>query len=71
MKGGAPGWPGSHRADLLGVSALNGTFDRQTPAILLASEPWFLLGGEAYGSIVLKHRRSAPATCGPTGGSRR
>jgi len=42
---------------LLGVSALSGTFDRQTPWILLAIEPWFVLGGLAFGGIVLSQRQ--------------
>jgi hypothetical protein len=41
---------------LLGVSLLGGTFDERTPAILLAIEPWFLLGGLAYGGLTLHQR---------------
>jgi Protein of unknown function (DUF3995) len=41
---------------LLGVSLVGGTFDEQTPTILLAIEPWFLLGGLAYGGLTLHQR---------------
>ena len=42
---------------LLGLSGLTGTVDRETPALLLAIEPWFLIGGIAYGAMVLEQRR--------------
>ena len=45
---------------LLGVSALNGAPDEQTPAVLLAIEPWFVLGGLAFGEMVLNQRRRPP-----------
>ncbi|MBA2310323.1 MAG: DUF3995 domain-containing protein [Pseudonocardiales bacterium] len=38
---------------LLGVGLLTGTFDQQTPAVLLAIEPWFVVGGIAYGALVV------------------
>lgn len=42
---------------LLGVSVLRSTFDGQTPVLLLAIEPWFLIGGLAYGAMVLRQRQ--------------
>lgn len=42
---------------LLGVSLLDRTFDEQAPAVLLAIEPWFVLGGVAYGGMALSQRR--------------
>lgn len=42
---------------LLAVSLLRGTFDDETPVILLAIEPWFLLGGFAYGGMVIYQRK--------------
>ena len=42
---------------LLGLSVLRSTFDGQTPVLLLAIEPWFLIGGLAYGAMVLRQRR--------------
>lgn len=50
---------------LLGLGVLNGTLDRQTPALLLAIEPWFLIGGLAYGAMVLRHRRRSCRVRGP------
>lgn len=44
---------------LLGVELLRGTFDGQTPAILLAIEPWFVLGGVAYGGMVVRSMRGS------------
>jgi hypothetical protein len=47
---------------LIVLSLLDGTFDQQTPAILLAIEPWFVLGGVAYGGLTLgQRRRDVPA----------
>lgn len=46
---------------LLAVSAMQGNFDRQTPAILLAVEPWFVLGGLAYAGLALHQRKRANA----------
>lgn len=42
---------------LLVVSLLDGTFDDQAPVVLLAIEPWFVLGGVAYGGMALGQRR--------------
>lgn len=42
---------------LLGVSVLGGTFDPQTPAVLLTIEPWFLAGGLAFTGMVVTQRR--------------
>ncbi len=43
---------------LLGVSSFGSTFDDLPPAILLAIEPWFVIGGLAYGGMALsQHRR--------------
>jgi len=42
---------------LLGVSVLRGTFDRKTPALLLAIEPWFVVGGLAYAGMALSQRK--------------
>lgn len=44
---------------LLGVSLLRGTLDQETPALLLAIEPWFVLGGLAYAGIALSQRRGS------------
>ncbi len=41
---------------LLGVSLLRGTLDQETPALLLAIEPWFVLGGLAYAGMALSQR---------------
>lgn len=49
------GFPGS---TLIAVSLLKGTFDPRTPAVLLAIEPWFVLGGLAYGVMALHQRRA-------------
>lgn len=46
---------------LLAVDALQGRFDTRSPAILLAIEPWFLLGGCAYGAVTLTQRKPHPA----------
>jgi hypothetical protein len=46
---------------LLAVSALQGSSDGQTPAILVAVEPWFVLGGLAYAGLALHQRKSATA----------
>lgn len=46
---------------LLAVSALQGSFDVQTPAILVAVEPWFVLGGLAYAGLALHQRKRATA----------
>ncbi|MGH3977683.1 MAG: hypothetical protein ACRDRZ_01585 [Pseudonocardiaceae bacterium] len=46
---------------LLGLDLLTGTFDEQTPAVLLAIEPWFVVGGLAYGAMAL-NQRTAPTT---------
>ena len=48
---------------LLGVGMLSGTSDGQVPLVLLAIEPWFVLGGLAFGGLVLSHRRE-PAGAG-------
>lgn len=45
---------------MLAVSALNGTFDEQTPAVLVAIEPWFLAGGVAFAWMVSRQRRALP-----------
>lgn len=50
---------------LLGGSALSGTFDKQAPLVLLAIEPWFVLGGLAFGGMVLSQRKK-PAVVGPS-----
>lgn len=42
---------------LLGVSLLDGAPDQQTSAVLLAIEPYFLLGGLVFGGMVLNQRR--------------
>lgn len=34
---------------LMSADLLRGTYDRATPALLVAIEPWFVLGGIAYG----------------------
>ena len=44
---------------LLGVSLFRGTLDRETPALLLAIEPWFVLGGLAYAGMALSQRRGS------------
>jgi cytochrome b subunit of formate dehydrogenase len=41
---------------LLAASLVQGTLDERTPPILLAIEPWFVLGGLAYGGLTLHHR---------------
>jgi len=46
---------------LLAVSVLRGTLDDEIPAILLAIEPWFLLGGFAYGGMVVHQRNHTPS----------
>ena len=48
---------------MLGVSVLSGAFDEQTPVALLAIEPWFVLGGLAFGGMVLSQRKK-PAVVG-------
>ncbi len=47
---------------LLAVSALQDTFDPQTPTILLAIEPWFVVGGLVYGVMAFTQRRASPAS---------
>lgn len=37
---------------LLSVDLLRGTYDRATPPLLVAIEPWFVLGGIAFGGMV-------------------
>lgn len=49
---------------LLGASVLFGRFDKQTPFILLAIEPWFVLGGLAFGGMALNQRKQL-AVVGP------
>lgn len=49
---------------LLGGSVLSGTFDEQVPLVLLAIEPWFVLGGLAFGGMVISQRKK-PADVGP------
>jgi hypothetical protein len=46
---------------LLGISALDDAPDEPFPGILLAIEPSFVLGGLAFGGMVLDHRRGAGA----------
>ena len=48
---------------LLGVSVLSGTFDEQMPVVLFAIEPWFVLGGLAFGGMTLSQRKK-PAVVG-------
>ena len=48
---------------MLGVSVLSGTFDEQMPVVLLAIEPWFVLGGLAFGGMTLSQRKK-PAVVG-------
>jgi uncharacterized membrane protein YeaQ/YmgE (transglycosylase-associated protein family) len=48
---------------LLGASVLAGTFDEQAPVVLLVIEPWFVLGGLAFGGMALS-RREKPAVAG-------
>lgn len=43
---------------LLGASVLSGTFDEQAPLVLLAIEPWFVLGGLAFGGMTLSQRKT-------------
>lgn len=43
---------------LLAVSELDGRPDEKTPAILIAIEPWFVLGALAYGGMVLAQRKT-------------
>ena len=45
---------------LLAVNVLQDRFDPQTPTILLAIEPWFVLGGLLYGIMALTQRRASP-----------
>jgi len=42
---------------LLGVDLLTGMLDEQTPALLLAIEPWFVAGGLAYPRCFARVRR--------------
>ncbi len=42
---------------LLGASVLGGTSDEQAPLVLLAIEPWFVLGGLAFGGMALSQRK--------------
>ena len=46
---------------LLAVSMLRGRSDPQVPGVLLAVEPWFVMGGLAYGAVALAHRQAPPA----------
>jgi hypothetical protein len=46
---------------LLGAGLLSGSHDEQTPWLLLAIEPWFVLGGLAFGGLALSQRRQAGA----------
>lgn len=39
-------------------------FDDDTPAILLAIEPWFLVGGLVYGGMVVHQRNRTPTPLG-------
>ena len=43
---------------LLAVSLLQGTLDAQMPLVLVAIEPWFLVGGLTYGGLTLSQRPS-------------
>lgn len=52
---------GSVGLALFGVSLLNGTFEERTPPVLLAIEPWFVLGGLAYGGMALHLRKGRAA----------
>ena len=51
---------GALELTLLGASVLSGAFDGQTPVVLLAIGPWFVLGGLAFGGMALS-RRKKPA----------
>ncbi len=46
---------------LLGVSLLDRSYE-DTPMILLAIEPWFVLGGLVYVAMVLDQRAALPAS---------
>lgn len=46
---------------LLGVAQLHGTLDPHTPTVLLAIEPWFVLGGLVYGGMALTPRQRPSA----------
>jgi len=50
---------------LLGVSALDDAPDEPTPAVLLAIEPYFVLGGLAFSGMVLDHRGRTVALSRP------
>lgn len=50
---------------LLGADALGRTPDDQMPLVLLLIEPWFVLGGVAFGGLVLSQRRAAARTGTP------
>ena len=45
----------------LGISLRRATFDEQTPAVLLVVEPWFVLGGLAYGGMALDQHKALAA----------
>lgn len=42
---------------LLGARMFSGTSDEQTPLVLLAIEPWFVLGGLAFGGMAFSQRK--------------
>lgn len=46
---------------LFAVGVLQDTSDPPTPAVLLAIEPWFVLGGLLYGVMALTQRPAPPA----------
>lgn len=50
---------------LLVVSQLDSAPDEETPAILIAIEPWFVLGGLAFLGMVLAQRRRRAANHAP------
>lgn len=52
---------------LLALSRLDGSADEETPAVLIAIEPWFLLGGLAFGGMVLSQRRRSAGRRIPPG----
>jgi amino acid transporter len=45
---------------LLAIGSGGGVLDGQTPPILLAIEPWFVLGGLAYGLMVREQHTAVP-----------
>lgn len=44
---------------LLGVELPRGTINGRTPGILLAIEPWFVLGAVVYGGMVVRSTRDS------------